>query len=134
MAKPDHKSDQEKVRIDKWLWAARFFKTRTLAVDAVECGKVLVSEVRVKPAKLIGPGDVLAIRLGPYQFVVEVRALSDRRGPAVEAQKLYQETEASRTAREALAVELKARQQPVFEGRPTKRDRRALERFKSGAW
>jgi ribosome-associated heat shock protein Hsp15 len=133
MTKPVGKSE-DKVRIDKWLWAARFFKTRTLAADAVECGKVMVNAIRVKPAKLVGAGDTLAIRLGPYQFLVEVLALSDRRGPATEAQKLYLETAESRACRETLSLELKSRQEHVFEGRPTKRDRRAIERFKSGAW
>lgn len=125
----------EKFRIDKWLWAARFFKTRSLAAAAVECGKVQVNGVRVKPAKLLAAGDTLAIRLGPYQYVIGVLALSGRRGSAAEAQKLYRETEESRRRREVLAVELKAQPGPtVHEGRPTKRDRREMEQFKSGAW
>lgn len=124
-----------KLRVDKWLWAARFFKTRALAVDAIECGKVLVNETRVKPAKAIAVGDTLSIRLGPYTFIVEVLALSDRRGPAPQAQKLYHETEAGRIKREALAAEIKAQPQPSeLKGRPTKRDRREIERFKVGAW
>jgi ribosome-associated heat shock protein Hsp15 len=128
-------SEQEKLRIDKWLWAARFFKTRSLAADAVECGRVQLNEARVKPAKLLVAGDTLAIRLGPYQHVVEVLALSNKRGPATEAQKLYQETEESRLRREALALELKAQPKPTaHEGRPTKRDRREIEKFKSGVW
>ncbi len=128
-------NNTEKFRIDKWLWAARFFKTRSLAAAAVECGKVQVNGVRVKPAKLLAAGDTLAIRLGPYQHVVEVLALSGRRGPAAEAQKLYKETEESRLRREALATELKAQPEPtVHAGRPTKRDRREMERFKTGAW
>ena len=125
----------EKFRIDKWLWAARFFKTRSLAAAAVECGKVLVNGVRVKPAKLLAAGDMLTIRLGPYQHMIEVLAMSGRRGPATEAQKLYKETEQSRLRREALAVELKAQPEPsAHEGRPTKRDRREMERLKSGVW
>ena len=124
-------SHPEKLRIDKWLWAARFFKTRALAVDAVECGKVHVNDVRVKPAKAIGIGDTLTLRLGPYQHIVEVLALSDRRGPAPQAQKLYRETEQSRIQREALAAELRAQPKPTFPGgRPTKRDRRAIEEFR----
>ena len=124
-----------KFRIDKWLWAARFFKMRSLAAAAVECGKVQVNGVRVKPAKLLAAGDTLAIRLGPYQYVIEVLALSGRRGPAAEAQKLYRETEESHRRRKVLAVELKAQPEPTaHEGRPTKRDRREMERFKSGAW
>ncbi len=127
--------DRSKLRIDKWLWAARFFKTRALAVDAIECGKILVNEARVKPAKTIATGDTLSIRLGPYTFEVEVLALSDKRGPAPQAQKLYRETEAGRLKREALAAEIKAQPKPSeLKGRPTKRDRREIERFKIGAW
>jgi ribosome-associated heat shock protein Hsp15 len=124
-----------KLRIDKWLWAARFFKTRALAVDAIDCGKVLLNEVRVKPAKTIDLGDMLSIRLGPYLFEVEVLGLSDKRGPAPQAQKLYRETEAGRIKREALAAEIKAQPKPSdLKGRPTKRDRRDIERFKVGSW
>ena len=129
------KTEQEKLRIDKWLWAARFYKTRSLAADAVECGKVLVNDARIKPAKLIASGDIISIRLGPYLHVLEIRSLSHKRGPATEAQKLYQETEESRLRRETLALELKAQPKPpTHEGRPTKRDRREIEKFKSGVW
>lgn len=127
------KDDTNKLRIDKWLWAARFYKTRSLAADAVESGKVLVNEVRAKPAKTIAAGDRLDIRIGQYQFLLEVLALSSKRGPAPEAQKLYRESDASRERRAALAAQLKA--QPLqfsFRGRPTKRDRRLIERFKHG--
>ncbi|TAJ79924.1 MAG: RNA-binding S4 domain-containing protein [Gallionellaceae bacterium] len=135
MKKSDDTPDNTKLRIDKWLWAARFFKTRPLAADAVECGKVLVNETRAKPAKTIAPGDTLSIRLGPYLFEVEVLALSDKRGPAPQAQKLYRETEAGRVKREALAAEIRAQPQPSeLKGRPTKRDRRDIERFKVGSW
>jgi ribosome-associated heat shock protein Hsp15 len=128
-------ADHAKLRVDKWLWAARFFKTRSLAVAAVESGKVLVNDTRAKPAKTVAPGDMLAIRLGPYLFEVEVLALSDKRGPAPQAQKLYRETEAGRLKREALAAEIKAQGKPSdLKGRPTKRDRREIERFKVGAW
>ena len=131
----DNPPNQQKLRIDKWLWAARYFKTRALAADAIECGKVQVNATRVKPAKLITSGDMLTIRLGPYQHVVEVLGLSNKRGPATEAQKLYQETEESRQKREVLALELKAQPEPTHhEGRPTKRDRREIEKFKSGVW
>src|SRR5919109_2461914 len=103
-------SDQEdgKVRLDKWLWAARFFKTRALAAEAVEGGKFQVNGDRPKRARPLQPGDEIRIRLGPYEHIVTVRALSDRRGPASQAAALYQESEASRTAREALAVQLKS--------------------------
>jgi ribosome-associated heat shock protein Hsp15 len=125
--------NKEKFRIDKWLCAARFFKTRSLAADAVECGKVYINEVRVKPAKEVAVGDMLTIDIGQKQFLVEVQALSNRRGPASEAKKLYCETDASRQRREAVAAQLRAQPQPfLFKGRPTKRDRREIERFKKG--
>ena len=123
----------EKFRIDKWLCAARFFKTRSLAADAVECGKVQANEVRVKPAKVLMVGDVLTINIGQKQYIVEVLALSNRRGPAAEARKLYRETDDSRQRREAMAAQLKAQPKPFFfKGRPTKRDRREIERLKKG--
>jgi ribosome-associated heat shock protein Hsp15 len=125
--------NKEKFRIDKWLCAARFFKTRSLAADAVECGKVHINQARVKPAKAVAVGDMLTINIGQKQYVVEVLALSNKRGPAAEAQKLYRETDASRQRREAIATQLKAQPQPFFfKGRPTKRDRREIERFKKG--
>lgn len=133
--KDSEATDSTKLRIDKWLWAARFFKTRSLSADAVEGGKVLVNQARVKPAKNVTPGDMLAIRLGPYTFEVEVLALSDKRGPAPQAQLLYRETDESRKKREQLAAELKAQARPAFmKGRPTKRDRRDLDKIKVGAW
>lgn len=134
MSSTDHKTESAMLRLDKWLWAARFFKTRSLAVDAVACGKVLLNETRVKPAKTVEVGDSVAIRQGPYQFVVQVLVLSDKRGPAPQAQKLYRETEESRQRREALAFELKAQAPNVRrEGRPSKKDRRDLKRFKNGS-
>jgi ribosome-associated heat shock protein Hsp15 len=124
---------QEKTRIDKWLWAARFFKTRALAVAAVENGRALVNEMRVKPAKSLAVGDLLTIRVAHYQYVVEVLALSSRRGPPAEAQKLYRETGESKAKRAALAEERKAQAQySVLRGRPTKKDRREIEKMKSG--
>ena len=127
----DNKDDSERFRIDKWLWAARFFKTRSLATAAVECGKVLLNEARVKPAKAVAPGDMLDIRIGQLQFVVEVLALSSKRGSATEAQKLYRETDDSRQRRLTIAALLKEQPPPFhFKGRPTKRDRRVIEKFK----
>jgi ribosome-associated heat shock protein Hsp15 len=123
--------ENEKLRIDKWLWAARFFKTRSLAVEAVESGKVTMSEARIKPAKAVGVGDWLVIRIGQYHFEVEVLGLSNRRGPAPEAHKLYRESEASMARRAEIAANLKALPQPTFKGRPTKRDRREIERFEA---
>jgi ribosome-associated heat shock protein Hsp15 len=120
------------VRLDKWLWAARFYKTRALAVEAIDGGKVQVNGDRVKRARQVHPGDEIRIRQGPYEHRIMVRALSDRRGPASEAATLYEETAESRAAREALALQLKS-VHSIFQqdnARPTKRDRRDLLRFK----
>ncbi len=125
--------NSEKFRIDKWLWAARFFKTRALAIAAIECGKILVNEVRIKPAKAVAVGDMLEIHLGQAKFVIEVLALSNKRGPAPVAQQLYRETDESRQRREEIAARIRAEPQPFFfKGRPTKRDRREIERFRKG--
>jgi ribosome-associated heat shock protein Hsp15 len=123
----------ERVRIDKWLWAARFYKTRSLAADAIGGGKVSINGDAVKPAKMVQVGDEVRVRLGPYEHVVIVRGLSERRGPASVAQGLYEETPASIAAREKLAEQLRmAPAAFVYEekGRPTKRDRREIERFR----
>jgi len=120
----------EKYRIDKWLFAARFFKTRSLAADAIERGRVTLNDHRIKPAKVVAVGDRLAIRVGNVQYVIKVLALSNKRGPATQAQQLYSETDESRAQREMLAARLKAQPQPFFtKGRPTKRDRRVIERI-----
>jgi len=120
------------LRLDKWLWAARFFKTRSLAAEAVERGRIRVNEERAKRAKVLHLGDEVRIRRGVYEYRVRVLELSERRGPSSEAARLYEETQASREARERLATQLKA--MPVLasdEGpRPTKRARRRLEEFK----
>lgn len=123
----------EKFRIDKWLCAARFFKTRSLAADAVECGKVHINQMRVKPARAVAVGDMLNIHIGQKQYIVEVLGLSNIRGPASVAQNLYRETEDSRQRREVIAARLKDQPQPFrFRGRPTKRDRREIERLTKG--
>lgn len=125
-------SDNEasgKLRIDKWLWAARFFKTRSLAADAAESGKVQLNGARAKPSRLVGAGDSLVVRVGPYEHELEVLDVSPRRGPAPEARKLYRESEDSIRRREALAAQLRAQPVPAFKGRPTKRDRRQMERL-----
>jgi ribosome-associated heat shock protein Hsp15 len=96
-----------RVRVDKWLWAARFFKTRSLAAEAIGGGKILVNGERVKPAKLLQAGDEVRIRLGPYEHVVHVRGISERRGPATVAATLYEESEASVAARAKLAEQLR---------------------------
>jgi len=119
----------DRVRIDKWLWAARFFKTRALATEAVLGGHVHVNGARVKPAKDVRAGDRLEIRVGTFEWIVDVVALSDKRGPAAAARTLYAETPESAAAREAQAQQRKlARPLGADLGsRPTKQDRRRLD-------
>ena len=127
-------SEQEhgdKLRVDKWLWAARFFKTRSLATTAVEGGKVLVNGARVKPAKALKPGDELFVRTPGFEYTVKVAALSDRRGPAAEAAKLFVESEDSQRKREEAKLTRIAPEPTAFiRGRPTKKARRQLQRFR----
>jgi len=122
------------MRLDKWLWAARFFKTRSLAQQAIEAGRVRVGGERVKPAKEVRPEDRLSIRVGEADWEVAVRTLSERRGPAEEARLLYEESDESRRRREAALAERRLAAEPAraLQGRPTKRDRRALERMRRG--
>jgi ribosome-associated heat shock protein Hsp15 len=124
--------DGQKVRLDKWLWAARFYKTRSLAAEAVETGKVEVNGERAKRAKQLQVGDSLRIRLGPYHHILVVRGLSERRGPASVAATLYEETAEGRKAREAMQLQVKAAQSVsgYESGRPTKKDRRDIERLR----
>ena len=128
--------NDEDVRIDKWLWAARFFKTRSLAAEAVVGGKVEVNEGRPKPSRIIRIGDRLNIRRGVYQWVIIVKALGRNRGPASEARLLYEETEESLRERETVSARLKLERPPEFDlpGRPSKRDRRAIQRFTKRGW
>ena len=121
------------MRIDKWLWAARFFKTRALASKACDLGRILAAGVRAKPARELHAGDRLRIENEGGAFEVEVLGLSEMRGPAAVAQKLYQETDSSRAARLKLAEERKAMQEftPLPPTRrPTKRDRRRIIQFR----
>ncbi len=117
------------IRLDKFLWAARFYKTRALAVAAIEGGRVAVNGERAKPAKALHVGDRLAIRRPPFEQQLVVRALSDVRGPASVAQALYEETAESRAKREAVVAELKSMPPPAFKGRPTKKTRRDYEKW-----
>jgi len=117
------------MRLDKWLWAARFFKTRALAVEAIDGGRVSVDGERVKPAKEVRVGDSISIRRPPFEFAIVVKSLSDKRGPAAIAAALYAETDESRVRRAAIAAEMKAQPQPRFKGRPTKKTRRDYERW-----
>jgi ribosome-associated heat shock protein Hsp15 len=120
------------VRLDKWLWAARFYKTRTLAAEAIAGGKVQVNGDRAKRARPLQVGDDIRIRLGPYEHLIVVRVLSERRGPASQAATLYEERPESRAAREQLAVQLKSLHSAFVpdRGRPTKKERREIERLK----
>lgn len=122
----------EPVRLDKWLWAARFVKTRALAADAVAGGRVEVGGHKVKPGRDVKIGDVVRVRIGPFVHVVTVRALSGRRGPAAEAAKLYEEDPASRAEREKLHEQhrLAAQAFAYGEGKPTKKERRALDELR----
>ncbi len=124
------------VRLDKWLWAARFFKTRGTAANAIERGKVQVNGHRAKRSKLVHVGDEVHVRRGPYDIHAVVRGLSERRGPAKEAVKLYEETEESKEAYTLRAEHLKlaASVTKYGKGRPTKRDRRDLARIKGEWW
>ena len=121
-----------RVRMDKWLWAARFFKTRALAARACELGRIACNEQPAKAAREVHAGDLLRVKNDSGEFQVEVLILDDRRGPATVAQTLYRETEASRELRLKLAEERKT--MPRFEawgeGRPSKRDRRDLDRLR----
>ena len=120
------------VRVDKWLWAARFFKTRSAAQQALEGGKVRLNGERTKPAKDLRPGDQLVVSIGVYESTVRVVRLADKRGPATVARTLYEETAESQ-AKRALEIEKRRRfNEPVstLKGRPTKRDRRVLDEWK----
>lgn len=124
----------ERLRIDKWLWAARFFKTRSLAAQAVEGGRARLGGERVKPSRELAPGDEVTVHIGELEWVVEVRALSARRGPAEAARRLYAERDESRTRRKAMIAARKLEPEPGFgmRGRPTKRDRRMLRKLTGG--
>ena len=117
------------MRIDKWLWASRFFKTRSLAQQAVAGGRVQLNSERTKPAHEVKIGDNVDVRVGEWRWEVVVKALSERRGPAEEARKLYEETPASRAERERRQDLRRWGAEPAasFKGRPTKRDRRLLD-------
>ena len=116
----------DSVRLDKWLWAARFFKTRQLAIDAINAGHIDVNGERVKPAKTIKHGDQLCLRKPPVEYQLVVIAVAEQRGSATIARTLFQESSESIAAREKIAAELRDMPPPLFRGRPTKKDRRAI--------
>jgi len=125
------------IRLDKWLWAARFFKTRGLAQQAIEAGRVLVDGERVKVARALRAGEGVTVRVGDQEQCVEVLVLSEQRGPATVARTLYRETPESLAKREALALQRRLAPEPAWaieQGRPTKRDRREMERFQGGGY
>ncbi len=123
------------IRIDKWLWAARFFKTRSLAQEAVELGRVRLAGQRLKPSRDLKPGDRLTVERGEERFEIFVEKISAVRGPAPVAQTLYRETEESREKRERASEMRKIAMEPastIAKGRPTKRDARLIRRVQSG--
>ncbi len=127
----------DKTRIDKWLWAARFFKTRSLATEAVNRGQVQIAQQDVKPSRDVRVGDTLSIVQAKIAFTVVVRGISEQRGPAPVAQQLYEETQESQQKRAKAALEHRLSPEPALgieRGRPTKRDRRELEKNWDARW
>ncbi len=126
-------NDSERMRLDKWLWVARFFKTRHLANEAIAGGKVHLNGQRTKPGKEVHPGSQLRIHKGSLEWDLIVRAIAHQRRPASEARLLYEETEASQQRRQALVEQRReeAATQPRSSGRPSKRDRRMIERLRT---
>ena len=125
----------EKLRIDKWLWAARFYKTRSLATEEIDKGRVRINDLEIKPAKEVKVGDRVALRQGPVTRTLVVCGISDKRGGAPLAQLLYEETEASVKLREQLAEQQRLEPANSQEhGRPTKRDRRSIDKVSNKNW
>jgi ribosome-associated heat shock protein Hsp15 len=128
---PPEKTPLDRMRVDKWLWAARFFKTRSLATQAIDHGRVKLNGERIKPAREIRPGDRLELHIGEFVWTLTVHALSIQRGPAPVAQRLYEEDPASHARRQLQVTKRKLDVSPAaaIKGRPTKRDRRQIHRF-----
>ena len=126
----------ESIRLDKWLWAARFFKTRVLAAEAATGGKVEINGERAKPSRIVRAGDQLCVRRGTFEWTVIVKDVARLRGPAPQAQLLYEENDESRRKREAAAAQIRLERGVEFElsGRPSKRDRRAIAKFTKRGW
>ena len=128
----DDTSGHQRVRLDKWLWAARFYKTRALAAEAIDAGRIEVNGERAKRSKLVQLGDRMGIRRPPFELAIVVTGVRDQRGSATMAAELYTETEASTKAREALSAQLRARGPTAFreKGRPGKKERRDIDRLR----
>ena len=124
------------IRLDKWLWAARFFKTRSLAAEAVAGGKIEINGMRAKPSRAVRFGDRLTVRRGSYEWTVIVQGVARLRGPAAQAAALYEETEESRRKREVVLAQMRMERPPEFDqpGRPTKKDRRAIAKWTRRGW
>jgi ribosome-associated heat shock protein Hsp15 len=128
--------DNEAIRLDKWLWAARFFKTRSLAAEAISGGKIEINGERAKSSRVVRLGDKLCVRRGLSEWTIVVKNVSRLRGPAPQAQLLYEETEDSLRKREATAAQMKFERGVEFDapGRPSKRDRREIAKFTKRGW
>jgi ribosome-associated heat shock protein Hsp15 len=128
----DDKTAPGKVRVDKWLWAARFYKTRALSAEAIDAGKIELNGDRAKRSRLVAAGDTMRIRIGPYEHVIDVTGVSSTRGSATIAATLYKETDASKKAREAMAIHVRAMSSNngYESGRPTKKERRDIEKVR----
>ena len=127
----------DKLRIDKWLWAARFYKTRALAVGEIDKGRVRINGIEAKPAREVKPGDTVTLRQGPYTRTLMVRGISKQRGSAPVAQQLYEETEESLRLKTKAAEQRRVAADPagsLEHGRPTKRDRRTLDKAWDNRW
>ncbi len=132
---PENNEKTTPLRLDKWLWCARFYKTRSIAADALKTGKVTINGDRAKPSKTVTPGDELELRKGPYRYNITVLGLAKARKSAKDAALLYEESAESISKREQLASQLKAEAaiNPVTKGRPTKKDRRSIIKFKTSS-
>ncbi len=130
-------SPMDKIRIDKWLWAARFYKTRSLATDEIGKGRIEVNAQTAKASREVKVGDVVSARQGDITRIIKILGISDQRGPAPVAQALFEETAESIAQRDKTAVQRRLAKEPALsieQGRPTKRNRRALEKVKQGDW
>jgi len=126
----DETEQPGRVRLDKWLWAARFYKTRALSAEAIGAGKVEVNEERAKRSRLVQTGDTMRIRMGPYEHIIHVTGVSGTRGSATIAATLYKETDESKKAREAMSLHVRAMNTNTDSGRPSKKDRRDIEKVR----